>query len=297
MNELSGDARSVYTMRLPTDCQTMSRPVTLLTERPVFSTQWQAALGALDVAAIVRAPSELAIAVADGGAIVVDGASEAFDEDELLTAIGFARAAGLVAAVHDPSSDLGATTYDVLVELTAGLVSSGADAVERIANAIVRRLDRGRERRFEYVTVAPREGELLIVLGDGRAVFARRPVSSSDDMSDIVAIALSESANSAELELSSGGRAVITTADVVPTEIPSLNGVQSIAIDGARLGRRLRALRLEAGLTQADLARRTGIHRPNIARVEAGRHTPALETLARLANAIGVPTTRVLSDD
>ncbi|GAB5547469.1 MAG: hypothetical protein SangKO_072290 [Sandaracinaceae bacterium] len=61
-----------------------------------------------------------------------------------------------------------------------------------------------------------------------------------------------------------------------------------------KLGQRIRELRLAAGLTQAELARRTGIHRPNIARVEAGRHTPSLETIARLANAIGVPTTRVL---
>jgi transcriptional regulator with XRE-family HTH domain len=68
-------------------------------------------------------------------------------------------------------------------------------------------------------------------------------------------------------------------------------------MDGARLGARLRALRLEAGLTQAELARRTGIHRPNIARVEAGRHTPSLETLARLAQAIGVSTSHVLVED
>ncbi|MBK6575373.1 MAG: helix-turn-helix transcriptional regulator [Sandaracinaceae bacterium] len=68
-------------------------------------------------------------------------------------------------------------------------------------------------------------------------------------------------------------------------------------MDGARLGARLRALRLEAGLTQAELARRTGIHRPNIARVEAGRHTPSLETLARLAQAIGVSTSHVLVEE
>ncbi|MBX3275775.1 MAG: helix-turn-helix transcriptional regulator [Sandaracinaceae bacterium] len=67
-----------------------------------------------------------------------------------------------------------------------------------------------------------------------------------------------------------------------------------VGIDGVRLGQRIRELRLAAGLTQAELARRTGIHRPNIARVEAGRHTPSLETLARLASAIGVPTTAVL---
>jgi len=69
--------------------------------------------------------------------------------------------------------------------------------------------------------------------------------------------------------------------------------VPSILLDGAGLGARLKELRLEAGLTQAELARRTGIHRPNIARVEAGRHTPSLETLSRLTVAIGVPATRV----
>lgn len=275
----------------------MSRTVTLLTDRPAFAARWQTALGALDLAALVRVPDELALAIADGGAIVVDGSSPAFDEDELLTAIGFARAAGLVAAIHEPPTSIGANTYDVLVELTSGLVSAGADDVDRIASAISRRLDRGRERRFEYVTVSPRDGELLVLLGDGRAVLARRPVSADDDGSEVTGIALSDDAATAELELASGVRATIATTDVIPSEIPSINSVQSIQIDGAKLGKRLRTLRLEAGLTQAELARRTGIHRPNIARVEAGRHTPSLETLTRLASAIGVATTRVLSDD
>jgi len=63
----------------------------------------------------------------------------------------------------------------------------------------------------------------------------------------------------------------------------------------AKIGERLRFLRLSVGLTQAELARRSGIKRPNIARLEAGRHTPSLETLGRLASAIGIPTARVFS--
>ena len=66
-------------------------------------------------------------------------------------------------------------------------------------------------------------------------------------------------------------------------------------VQGDQLGARIRELRLAAGLTQAELARRTGIHRPNIARVEAGRHTPSLETLSRIAVAIGIPTSRVFT--
>ena len=94
----------------------------------------------------------------------------------------------------------------------------------------------------------------------------------------------------------SGSHAAAVASVTGHSAHPVGNGIDGAgAVDGARLGARLRELRLAAGLTQAELARRTGIHRPNIARVEAGRHTPSLETLARLASAIGVPTTVVLS--
>ncbi len=47
----------------------------------------------------------------------------------------------------------------------------------------------------------------------------------------------------------------------------------------------LATLRREAGLTQAELARRAGTSQPAIARLEAGRASPSLETLERLAGA------------
>ena len=107
----------------------------------------------------------------------------------------------------------------------------------------------------------------------------------------MTSITLADDATEVCLELASGKAFRLQALSL------SASAHGDIPIDGARLGARLRELRLEAGLTQAELARRTGIHRPNIARVEAGRHTPSLETLARLATAIGVPTTRVLSQD
>lgn len=65
-------------------------------------------------------------------------------------------------------------------------------------------------------------------------------------------------------------------------------------IEQPEIGRRLRALRLGLGLSQAQVAERTGIHRPNIARVERGSHTPSWPTVARLALAYGVPVSQVL---
>jgi len=46
-------------------------------------------------------------------------------------------------------------------------------------------------------------------------------------------------------------------------------------------------LRTEAGLTQAELAHRMGTTQSAIARMEAGGTRPTLETLERLATAIG----------
>jgi DNA-binding XRE family transcriptional regulator len=137
---------------------------------------------------------------------------------------------------------------------------------------------------------------VLAVLGDGQSVLLERPLDSADDRGEVVAIELAKDARTARLVLESGVCLDLKASALAPHEAGT-NGTSTLPIDGAHLGARLRALRLEAGLTQAELARRTGIKRPNIARVEAGRHTPSLETLARLASAIGVPTTRVLSKD
>ena len=65
---------------------------------------------------------------------------------------------------------------------------------------------------------------------------------------------------------------------------------------GAKVGLCVREVRLELGLTQAELSRRTGIHRPNIARLENARHAPSLETVYRVAYALGVQVTSLLAD-
>ncbi len=51
-------------------------------------------------------------------------------------------------------------------------------------------------------------------------------------------------------------------------------------------GRRLRQLRAETGLSQDDLARRTGMHPTAIGRLEHGGREPRLTTILRLAHAL-----------
>ena len=56
----------------------------------------------------------------------------------------------------------------------------------------------------------------------------------------------------------------------------------------------IRNLRLELGLSQTDLAAASGICRPNISRLESGKHTPTLGTLRRVATALGVTVKELL---
>ena len=52
---------------------------------------------------------------------------------------------------------------------------------------------------------------------------------------------------------------------------------------------RLRRMRLEHFLSQAELARRSGVHALTITRLESGRTAPSTRTVRALAEALGVP--------
>jgi transcriptional regulator with XRE-family HTH domain len=54
-----------------------------------------------------------------------------------------------------------------------------------------------------------------------------------------------------------------------------------------RIGQHIAQLRKEQGMTQQDLADRVEMQRAHIARIEAGRYSVGLDTLAAIAQALG----------
>lgn len=54
-----------------------------------------------------------------------------------------------------------------------------------------------------------------------------------------------------------------------------------------RIGRRIAELRKEQNMTQAQLAERCGIAQAHIARIETGKYSVGLDTLAQIATALG----------
>jgi transcriptional regulator with XRE-family HTH domain len=67
--------------------------------------------------------------------------------------------------------------------------------------------------------------------------------------------------------------------------------------DAMALGDRIRALRKEAGWSQAELADKIGVDPGRVSRYEAGRITPSADALVRLAESLNVSIDHLLIDD
>src|SRR6185436_1669500 len=182
----------------------MSKSVLLLTDRPAFEEAWRSALERVGLHAQATKPDVLSEAIREGGLVVIDGGCEVFDEDELLAHAGLARALKAACAIALPDDDRFDGIADLLDDLCPGLIGRGARDVARIAGTLARRADRDRSRRFEYLAVSPRPGELLAILADGTAALLPRPVTDADDGSEVATISLGHGAETATLVLANG---------------------------------------------------------------------------------------------
>ncbi len=63
------------------------------------------------------------------------------------------------------------------------------------------------------------------------------------------------------------------------------------------VGSRIRRLREAQGLSQEALARKAKVSRLTVIRIETGRQSPTLESLAGLARALGVKLRALIPDD
>ena len=67
-------------------------------------------------------------------------------------------------------------------------------------------------------------------------------------------------------------------------------------MDCISLGKRIKAARKQAGLTQEDLADRLGMSTTHISVIERGVKPPKLDTFVRLANVLNVSADNLLQD-
>jgi len=63
------------------------------------------------------------------------------------------------------------------------------------------------------------------------------------------------------------------------------------------IGETIRNFRLQKGMSQGDIEKRTGLLRCYLSRVENGHTIPSLDTLARIAGAMDLPLARFFNEN
>ena len=69
-----------------------------------------------------------------------------------------------------------------------------------------------------------------------------------------------------------------------------------MGIDYLSLGKRIKKLREQKGITQLELADQTGLARSYIGQIESGLKNASLETIVAIANSLGVSIEEFLKD-
>ncbi|HTB97850.1 MAG TPA: helix-turn-helix transcriptional regulator [Terracidiphilus sp.] len=64
-----------------------------------------------------------------------------------------------------------------------------------------------------------------------------------------------------------------------------------------KIGTTIRAFRLQKGLSQGDIEKKTGLLRCYLSRVENGHTIPSLDTLSKIAVALDLPIAQFFSED
>ncbi|HEX7730556.1 MAG TPA: helix-turn-helix transcriptional regulator [Terracidiphilus sp.] len=64
-----------------------------------------------------------------------------------------------------------------------------------------------------------------------------------------------------------------------------------------KIGTTIRAHRLQKGLSQGDIEKKTGLLRCYLSRVENGHTVPSLDTLSKIAGALELPIAQFFNDD
>ena len=124
-------------------------------------------------------------------------------------------------------------------------------------------------------------------------VHYRMPLGRLHESGAVVVVELDEYRHGV-LVVFSDGRATSFASDLVLYECePAYRaGVKAPRVERPA-GATIRALRLAAGRGAAEVAAAAGMAAPNYARLEASRHRPRVDTLVRIAEALGVPLARL----
>jgi transcriptional regulator with XRE-family HTH domain len=91
---------------------------------------------------------------------------------------------------------------------------------------------------------------------------------------------------------------VLTMQPILHSYLPWYNpGGKCTRKTTMKIGTTIRGYRLQKGLSQGDIEKRTGLLRCYLSRVENGHTVPSLDTLAKIATALDLPLAQFFAED
>ena len=136
------------------------------------------------------------------------------------------------------------------------------------------------------------EDRFLVTFDSGKEYGFARPALDCDDGTDVVSVKVDGRRFFFQVTQASGNEYEVPWDRVLyeaEASYPYFRGNRAKVEKSGAVAAQVRKLRTAKGMTQAQLAHASGILRPNLSRVEAGKHRPSLETLERIASALKVP--------
>lgn len=112
-----------------------------------------------------------------------------------------------------------------------------------------------------------------------------------DDRCDLIELTKEFFGGTTEEERDSAARAIMEILEQTPGRtiaMPASTASAEMTNWTEFVSRKIRSLRLAAGLTQDELAAKSGLAQSHICRLELGQHSPNGATLEKLSRALGV---------
>lgn len=161
-------------------------------------------------------------------------------------------------------------------------------------------LDLDMDKRLEKVDYLEKERVFACTFKNGSAYFLSRKDIPEDDGSSIKKYVIEKDAYYFTVRLKSGKEYLVLWDFILHIceekyEFHRSKKIESIS--SIEIGKRIKEVRDRKALRQVDLAKKTGILRANIARIESGTHKPSLETLERISGALDIPVADLLNKE
>jgi DNA-binding XRE family transcriptional regulator len=147
--------------------------------------------------------------------------------------------------------------------------------------------DKIRDARYQVIA-----DQFLVTFDSGKEYAFSRSLLECDDGTDVVKVEVDEKRFFFRVFQASGNKYEVPWDRVLyeaQASYPYRRGDKAKIERSVAVGRRVKSLRKVKGMTQAQLARAAGILRPNLSRLESGKHRPSLETLEKIAAALKLP--------